>query len=197
MTDTEAYALHTKDKIWYNKFIVASLCGYNTGIGHIPRNGNYVVKPMMNLQGCGIGAQMGFFRKGDSIPENTFWSEVFEGRHITIDYSRIDGAWCQGSTFEGFKTDPKNLLQFSMWRRVSYPYKLLPIFDVIHANCCNIEIIGNKIIEVHLRHNTDPVQYDVFIPIWDCNQVCPSGFTRIEDSEDHPGRLGFFVPKNI
>jgi hypothetical protein len=80
-----------------------------------------------------------------------------------------------------------------LWRRVEYPYVLPEIFNDIHSENLNIEIIGDKIIEVHLRHNTDPVEHDCFIPIWSNEQKCPKGYVRIDDLEQHPGRLGFFI----
>lgn len=195
MTDSEAYQLYPKDSVWYNKLFLAEMLNYNVGYGLIFKSGRYIVRPTVNLQGCGIGATIGDYQKGDQIPIGYFWSEIFTGRHITIDYSKINNSWQQGHTFEGFKNDPENLLQFSMWKRVEYNYELPSIFNSIQASQLNIEIIGDKIIEVHLRHNTDPVDYDVFIPIWEYTQQCPDGFVKINDKEQHPGRLGFFVKR--
>jgi hypothetical protein len=65
----------------------------------------------------------------------------------------------------------------------------------VEANHINIEIIGKKIIEVHLRGNPDPVMYDEFWPIWSEGQQRPKmSYVRIPDKEDHIGRLGFYVP---
>jgi hypothetical protein len=196
MTDEEAYKLYPHDTVWYNKLFLASILNYNAGYGYIPYDGKFIVRPIVNLQGCGIGARIANFKKGDPVPHDYFWCEVFTGRHITIDYSKINGRWQQGNTFEGFKDDLENLLQFSLWQRVNYPYELPTLFDAIHADKLNIEIIDNKIIEVHLRHNTDPVNYDFFIPIWSKDQRCPDNCIRIDDHEDHPGRLGFYVRNN-
>lgn len=196
MTDSEAYQLYPKDNIWYNKLFLSGILGYNAGYGFIYKSGRYIVRPIINLQGCGIGAKIGDYQKGDQIPHGYFWSEVFTGRHITIDYIKIRGVWIQGHTFEGFKDDPEDLLKFSMWRKVEYRYELPSVFNTIRTDKLNIEIIGDKIIEVHLRHNTDPVEYDFFIPIWSEDQMCPEGCIRIADREDHPGRLGFFVKKD-
>jgi hypothetical protein len=67
------------------------------------------------------------------------------------------------------------------------------MFDEITVSRINIELIDKKIIEMHLRHNTDPVMYDNFIPIWSIDQKCPRGYTKIQDAEQHIDRLGFFV----
>ena len=193
MTDHEAYSLYPRDNIWYNKLYLAERLGYNAGYGLIPHDGEFVIKPTINLHGCGIGAKIGFYKRNDPVPHEYFWSEVFTGRHITIDYSKINGHWHQGHTFEGLKDDQDDLLKFSLWRRVEYPYVLPEIFNDIHSENLNIEIIGDKIIEVHLRHNTDPVEHDCFIPIWSNEQKCPEGYVKIDDLEQHPGRLGFFI----
>ena len=193
MTDHEAYSLYPKDNIWYNKLYLAERLGYNAGYGLIPYDGEFVIKPTVNLHGCGIGAKIGYYKKNDLVPHEYFWSEVFTGRHITVDYSKINGQWHQGHTFEGFKDNREDLLKFSLWRRVEYAYVLPKIFNDIHVDNLNIEIIGDKIIEVHLRHNTDPVEYDCFIPIWSEEQKCPDGYVRIDDRECHEGRLGFFI----
>ena len=157
MTDQEAYNLCTKDNIWYNKLFVASILNYNAGYKEIPASGKYIIKPIINLLGCGIGASIGYYEEGDIVPDGYFYSEVFTGRHITIDYTKINGKWKQGSTFEGFKSDINNLQQFSMWERVDYCYELPDVFNNIITDKLNIELIGDKIIEVHLRHNTDPI----------------------------------------
>lgn len=196
MTDHEAYSLYPGDNIWYNKLYLAKRLGYNAGTGPVPYDGEFVIKPTINLHGCGIGAKIGYYKKNYPVPDDYFWSEVFTGRHITIDYSKINGYWCQGHTFEGFKDDPTDLLKFSLWRKVEYPYVLPEIFNDVQVDTLNIEIIGNKIIEVHLRHNTDPVEYDCFIPIWSNEQDCPQGHVRIDDRENHPGRLGFFIKED-
>lgn len=195
MSDHDAFRLHPKDRLWYNKLFLATKLNYNVGIGSIPKAGRYVVRPIINLDGCGLGAKIGYYKKGDPVPFDYFWSEVFTGRHITIDYFKVDGIWEQSHTFEGFKTDPENLQQFSHWQRVDYEYKLPDLFDSIGSNLLNIEMIGGKIIEVHLRHSTDPVNYDFFIPIWSEYQPCPPGCVRIDDTVDFPGRLGFYVKK--
>jgi hypothetical protein len=46
----------------------------------------------------------------------------------------------------------------------------------------NIEFIGGKVIEVHLRHNPDfSYGNDVMIPVWEDQEVnIPSGFRFIE-----------------
>jgi hypothetical protein len=59
----------------------------------------------------------------------------------------------------------------------------------------NIEYIGNKIIEIHLRPNEDFHDKDIkeFIPVWQGEDTtAPQGYQYIECPEYH-GRIGAFV----
>lgn len=193
-TDIAAYAAYPQDRHLYNKLALARILGYTCGTGHIPYSGMWIVRPIINLEGMGLDASIQHMEAGTRIPQGTFYSEVFTGRHITIDYVREGNVWTQTDTFEGFNT-PDNLIQFSRWTRVSYPYHLPMLLRSVEAKHINIETIGGNIIEVHLRRNPDPVMYDDFWPIWSEGQQRPmEGYVRIADKEDHIGRLGFFVP---
>jgi len=192
MTDIEAYKLYPQSREWYNKLHVATRLGYLVGVHPVPAAGNYIVRPITNLHGCGIGARVQFLNNNTAIPDNHFWSEIFIGNHITIDYSRVNNEWLQGNTFQGFNS-LDDLVHFTHWSRTAHMFILPKIFNNITSDHINIEIIGNKIIEVHLRLNTDPVQWDEFVPIWDQNQQCPNNYIRIADIEQHVDRLGFFV----
>ena len=194
MTDIDAYDAYPELQHWYDKLWVAHQLGYHAGTEQVPTAGHYVVRPTMNLQGCGIGASIKFYCNDEIVPDDYFWSEIFYGDHVTIDYTRVNGVWQQGHTFKGVNT-ATDLIHFSCWIRVEHAYSLPKMFDEITADYINIEIIGGRIIEVHLRHNTDPVMYDEFIPIWDSTQTCPEGYVAILDAEQHVDRLGFFVKK--
>lgn len=197
MDDHEAYRLYSSDTKWYNKLYVAQMCGYRVGRGVIPSTGTYIIRPMINLDGGGVGATIRQCYQGERIDDTLFWSEVFTGRHITIDYTYVGCVWVQGHTFEGFN-QPHDLIHFSHWKRVDYPFAL-PSFltnDLHYTDQLNIEIIGDRLIEVHLRHNLDPVEHDVFYPIWTPDQSPPQGnWTRIPDTQQHVDRLGFYVPQ--
>ena len=193
-TDVAAYAAYPNDRHLYNKLALSRILGYECGTGLIPRAGTWIVRPIINLEGMGIDAVIQHYEAGALIPEGMFYSEVFTGRHITIDYECKNGMWKQTQTFEGFNT-PDNLIQFSHWTRVVFPYTLPILLRSVEAKHINIETIGGKIIEVHLRGNSDPVMYDEFWPIWSEGQQRPKmSYVRIPDKEDHIGRLGFYVP---
>lgn len=194
-TDIEAFAAYPNSRAWYDKLYLAKMFGYICGTSVIPYDGKWIVRPITNLEGMGLGASISVFHEGTIIPPDTFYCQVFGGRHITIDYVRKNNMWVQTDTFEGFNTHD-NLIQFSKWKRISFEYTLPLSMDFIESDYINIEIIGNHIIEVHLRPNPDPVMYDEFWPIWSEDQLPPSDeYVRIPDRESHIGRLGFYVPK--
>jgi len=101
----------------------------------------------------------------DIIPDGYFWCEVFNGRHITIDYNY----GVQTLAVEGFK-DSTRTDRFSSWKRIEYSYELPPLLQPIALKYewLNIEIIDDKIIEVHLRYNDDFANHtsQEIIPIW-------------------------------
>ena len=193
ISDTEAYNIFPSDRHWYDKLFVARTFGYNCGEIVIPTSGKYIVRPKINLNGCGEDTTIKHYRAGDLVPSRMFWCEVFEGRHITIDYQRQFGHWVQTNTFEGFNTQA-NPIEFKNWKRVEYSYPLpAPLYN-IGVSDINIEVIGGKVIEIHLRSNPDPIQYDEFWPIWTEDQLPPfAGAIRIPDREKHLHRKGFYV----
>jgi len=195
MDDLEAFELYPQYRHWYNKLFLSNVFGYTCGSDTIPSSGRWIIRPIQNLVGMGLGASIGHYSKGFAIPMGNFYCEVFEGRHITMDYQYVDGIWCQGATFEGFRYND-SLVHFRRWLSVDYKFNLPLILQSIKVDNINIEVIGGKIIEVHLRHNPDPIQYKEYLPIWESipeSKICPPGFVFVSDlNEVHLGRRGFF-----
>lgn len=196
-TDPQAFKAYPNDNHWYDKLHLSRSLGYECGIGSILYSGVWIVRPRINLDGMGKDAKIGYFEKGTKIDPAMFYCEVFEGRHITIDYVFKRGQWHQTNTFEGFNT-PDNLVQFRRWMKVNYDYPIPQFLKDVEADHINIEVKGDRVIEVHLRPNPDPIQYDDFWPIWSEDQKPPyDNYVRIPDINDTGlmGRLGFYVPK--
>ena len=195
-TDEQAVIAYPKDAHWYNKLYLSTKLGYKCGKGHIPLNGTWIVRPIVNLDGMGKDAVIAYMEQGTIIDPDMFYCEVFTGRHITIDYVRNNNQWLQHHTFEGFNTH-NNLVEFSKWFRVYDEYPIPEFLQSVKSDHINIEVIGGKLIEVHLRGNPDPVMYSEFWPIWSEDQKPPIGnYRRIPDKDDETsmGRIGFFVP---
>lgn len=197
--DSEAINAYPDDIHWYNKLYLSRELGYKCGVYKIPTSGKWIVRPITNLEGMGRNAVIDFFEEGTIIEPGMFYCEVFEGRHITIDYVKNNEHWVQHHTFEGFNT-PDNLIKFSRWTKVDYEYPIPHFLQNVKSDHINIEIKGDRLIEVHLRPNPDPVMYDDFWPIWSEDQKPPfDNYIRIPDLDDETemGRLGFFVPNNF
>lgn len=151
-----------------DKLILAKMLGYNCGPAgvRVKENGLYIVRPCVNYRMMSRGASIEFLTTDfDNIPDGYFWCEIFNGRHLSFDYNFGK----QVLAVEGFR-DNERLDRFSKWQKVQDRF-VLPEFlqEIANANeWFNVEVIGNKIIEVHFRFNDDFANHssDVIIPIW-------------------------------
>ena len=216
MQDDEAYLKYPQHRKWFNKLWLSEKLGYNCGPAgvDVPKDGIYVIRPIYNLSGMGVGAEVKSLKAGDcSTPAGYFWCEYFDGPHYSADYKweydrdHIMGQWKEPwkgqSCWEGTNM-PLNLSKFVEWKRSDYippvPNELVELRDVGHIN---VEFIGDKVIEVHLRESPDP-KYNHIIPVW-ASDLGPKkehmemhGFQFIEDYDDADGqlddpRIGFLV----
>lgn len=212
MQDDEAYAKHPQHRKWFNKLWIAETFGYHCGPAgvDIPSDGTYVIRPIYNLAGMGMGAEVKTLKAGDenSTPPGFFWCEYFDGIHYSADYKwvadmQIGGFWEKVSCWEGVNM-PVNLTKFVEWKRSSFipdlPHQFKQLGGVEYIN---VEFIGDKIIEVHLRQTPDP-DYDHLIPVWASDlgikkeHMEMHGFDFIEDYDNADGhlddpRIGFLV----
>jgi len=122
----------------------------------------------MNWRMMGRGATIQWLPAGDDsrVPDGWFWCEQFQGRHISIDYH-----WGQQElTVEGFRDDAQRLDRFSRWERVTHDFELPPCLAQVAGDVewLNVEIIGDRVIEAHLRYNDDFRNHDadVIYPVW-------------------------------
>ena len=157
--------------LWiYDRLILSRRLGYLCGPAGTapPRSDRYVVRPVVNFRGMSRGAGIKWIAAGDrgSVPDGSFWCQRFQGRHISIDYH-----WGQQShAVEGFRDDPDRLDRWSRWQRVHYPFELPEILKPVAQGqeWFNVEIIGDRVIEAHLRFNPDFQNHDadVIYPVW-------------------------------
>ena len=217
MEDDQAYQKYPHHRKWFNKLYIAELFGYKCGPAgvDIPEDGTYVIRPIYNLSGMGIGAHVKELKAGDSrsVPAGYFWCEYLTGKHYSANYKWVydrdmqDGKWLQPwkgfSCWEGTNM-PINLTKFVEWKRSDYipevPDELVCLRDV---GVINVEFKGNQVIEVHLRTSTDP-EYDHIIPVWASDigkkkeHMEMHGFYFVEAYDDADGqledpRIGFLV----
>ena len=101
------------DDLWiFDKSILSRKLGFKCGPAGIPvpKPGNYVVRPCVNLEGMGKGASIKHIKDSswDIVPAGYFWQELFTGRHISVDFEYQK----QIRATEGFRTS-KNLMMFN------------------------------------------------------------------------------------
>lgn len=190
MDDCDVWKFIDGEDAWiYDKLILSKRLGYHCGpAGVAPeRTGNYIVRPISNYRMMGRGSSIMTLEAGqDIIPDGFFWCELFTGRHLTFDYNR----GVQSLAVEGFK-DSVRTDRFSSWKRTQDVFVLPPLIlsVAVKYEWLNIEVIGDKIIEVHLRYNDDFYGHDAdeVIPIWK------------EDFYDSPcaDRVGFLLKRKI
>lgn len=209
--DEDNYQKYPHHRKWFNKLWIAELFKYDCGPNAVPpsKDGTYVVRPIYNLSGMGVGATVKELKVGDkkTVPPGYFWCEFLKGKHYSANYKwKVDhitgGQWVGESCWEGTNM-PINLSKFTEWKRSEYipevPAELKELYDVKEIN---VEFKGNQVIEVHLRTSPDP-DYDHIIPIWKSDEGKVShylmhGFNFIEFFDDADGhlkdpRVGFLV----
>lgn len=205
MNDAQTYAKYPEYRKWLNKLRLSETLGYYCGPSGISpsKNGWYIVRPVMNLSGMGVGAKRKYIKAGElgQVPPGYFWCEWFEGTQYSVTFE-LDKKWKQVSCWRA-ERNVKNLSQFKSWNRYEHKiFKLNAIFNEIKIPKINIEFIDDNPIELHLRDSPDPL-YDEIIPIWEDNKELIDkyknmGYNYITsyDNADgflNPARLGFVV----
>jgi hypothetical protein len=166
--DVDVFDSISTDDLWcVDKLILSKKLGYTCGpAGILPSvPGNYVVRPIVNLKMMGVGATIQYL-DSNSIPDGYFWCEMFTGRHLSFDYH-----WGkQTLAVEGFRNDPARLDRFSHWTKISDTFILPEILQTVadKYEWFNVEVIGDRVIEVHFRYNDDFSNHNAntIIPVW-------------------------------
>lgn len=210
MEDSDAWKRYPHLRSWFNKLYVASSLGYDCGPGGVPpsQSAYYCVRPIYNIGGMGVGARKQWIEAGDcsGVEPGYFWCEWFDGDQYSVTYRRDDHnfKYNQVSCFKAERGE--HLYKFKKWTRSSSTFNIHPVIESIlipsMVEACNVEMIGNKIVEVHFRDSPDP-DYDEIIPIWSdeqylVDQYAKMGYTWIDGFDDSDGhlsihRLGFMV----
>ena len=206
MNDAEAYREYPYLTHWYNKLWLSEQLKYRCGpAGLAPDvSGWYVVRPITNLSGMGVGAKKIWIDAGDlhHVQPGYFWCEWFDGRQYTVTYCWEGWSWIPVSCWEGIKND-EDLSKFSKWIRSDhYPPLGILFHELSDLEMINIEYIEDNPIEVHLRASSDP-DYNELIPVWEGqeNMVDKPAFvdySYISSYDDGDGfletpRIGFLV----
>lgn len=204
--DAETYLeCNPKDRWIFNKLEIALIQGIAAGTNshEVPATGYYIVRPIINLHGMGVSATKEWIEEGDEeekVPDGFFWMEMLQGRHLSIDYENKKPVL----VVEGFKAD--TLYKWNKWVRKSIKSAIkLPKFlrrAGSRNKYLNVEFIGGRVIEVHLRGNPDfEESYNEIIPVWDDTTIefftdrVEEGYSFVEAKEYNgfETRHGFLV----
>jgi hypothetical protein len=155
----DGYKFNPRHRWIYNKMRVAQSQRLECGLHDCPP-ARYPVfcKPVTNLKGMGAGSSVlaneGDFRQ--NCRSGDFWMKLLTGDHVSTDWAIVQGdtAWCRhtlgipglAGTFDYWVIEPRARHKLERYCR-----------DWIRANLSgytgmvNIETIGGRIIEAHLR----------------------------------------------
>jgi hypothetical protein len=157
--DRLAYELHPQHRWVYNKLLVAKSQGLACGTRAVmPLQFPVFTKPTTNLRGMGVGGHVlhnaAEFR--ELCAAEDFWSTYLRGWHVSTDWAVVQGepVWCRhargipapGGTFyywviEAGRREP---MEYYCRRWIRSHLR-------DYTGMVNLETIGGRIIEVHLR----------------------------------------------
>lgn len=199
----------------YNKLDLSLRLGYNAGPAGcpVPKSGNYVIRPIINLSGMGATSYIQYLKAGvdHDVPPGYFWCERFTGNHISVNYSWRKATLYEVNAVQGWNSQ-QELYRFSSWKllkKIPECAKVdnLPVWidSTMAVHHVNIEFVGGHIIEIHGRHGVDfPKGATEIVPVWqDTEQDQHMMYNNLQDwifkenYEDADGtldnpRLGFY-----
>ena len=195
--DDEAWLSCHHEDLWiFDKCILSRKLGYTCGPVDVdvPESNFYIVRPCVNLAGMSRGASIEYIENTSGhLPAGYFWCEMFEGRHLSVDYYYGN----QKLITEGFRRKDRPLWKFDKWVRVDDEIEYPDILNELKGNypSINCEFIGDKLIEIHLRSNEEMGKYKEIIPVWkdedlNHNEYFSNGYEYFEHKDYK--RLGFY-----
>lgn len=157
--DQDSWAWYPGHRWIYDKLAVALSQGLPAAPhGVMPPHYPIFSKPITNLRGMGIGSRS-LESEADYIAHQTaghFWCELLTGRHVSSDVALLDGrpVWwrhtegiaAEGGTFDYWRVHAAGMPEIEQWCAPWLRKHLLG-----YTGMANLETIGGKIIEAHLR----------------------------------------------
>ena len=157
--DVDAYKFNPRHRWIYDKLRVAQSQGLECGLyGAPPPRYPVFCKPVTNLKGMGVGSCVLQDERGyqENCKPGDFWMRLLSGEHVSSDWAIVRGtpAWCRHTLGH-----PGMAGTFDYWVIQARARPSLERYcrDWIRAHLCdytgmlNIETIGGRIIEAHLR----------------------------------------------
>jgi hypothetical protein len=194
--DKDVWPKLSVDDLWvYDKLILAKKLGHQAAPAGVPvpNAGWYVVRPITNLRMMSRGAQKIWLTPDDTdlVPDGFFWTEYFEGRHISVDFHHGIGVLA----VEGFRNSNR-LDRFCRWEKIHNIYQFPAVLGDMYLRqpWINIEYVGSKIIELHMRWNDDFSNHNsnVIYPVWQDDPI-PQPENTTWYHSPAGDRLGFWI----
>ncbi len=179
VTDPAAWRLYPDHRRVYDRLqlaldtgLLAAPCGVDPGDCGVTPDAPVFVKPIINLYGAARRA--GLYRAAEVPPEpGLFWCEYLQGEHTSTDCLVREGEvlW-MGHSLAAERKDKARPLYWEVG--VERP-GLEPIvcawverYLADYTGLCNLELIGGRPIEAHLRGSTGffDLYGPQFIPAW-------------------------------
>lgn len=185
-------SIHEEDLWIYNKLFLSRRLGYTCGPtgSYVPKPDFYIVRPSLNLLGMGREARIEYLEYStDHLGTSEFWCEIFEGEHLSVDFYKSSPILI----VKGERDSSEPLYKWKKWEKIDRIIKYPNILDRLKGSYeyINCEFIGENLIEVHFRRNSDFRHGNsVAIPIWN-EEINMSKYKYIED-EDYL-RKGFLI----
>lgn len=157
--DSDAWTWNPKHRWVYDKLAVAASQGLEAGPHGVPPPAYPVFsKPIYNLKGMGVGSRVLASERdyADAYQAGHFWSRLLEGDHVSTDVALIDGVphWWRHArgfaggegTFDHWEVHAESEQAVEGWCGAWCRRHLAG-----YTGMANLETIGGRIIEVHLR----------------------------------------------
>lgn len=157
--DSDAWTWNPDHRWVYNKLSVALSQGLEAAPhGVSPKNYPVFSKPIYNLKGMGVGSRplTSANDYADAYQAGHFWTTLLDGEHVSSDVALVDGApaWWRhaggvasgAGTFDYWKVQAEPAPAVERWCGAWCRKHLKG-----YTGLANLETIGGRIIEVHLR----------------------------------------------
>ena len=157
--DVDGYRFNPRHRWIYNKLMVAKSQSLDCGLpDETPLRYPVFSKPVVNLKGMGIGSSVinRPIELKSKCPAGNFWTTYLAGDHVSSDFAVVNGhaVWCRhtlgipagGGTFDYWvvEASPRPNLE-------RYCRRWIRNFMSDYTGMLNLETIGGRIIEAHLR----------------------------------------------
>ena len=157
--DATAWDLHVGHRAIYNKLTICDTQGLPNGPhGTAPPRFPVFSKPIYNMRGMGTGSRViaSAMEYEESLQPGHMWMPLLRGPHVSTDMALAQGeiVWCRHTTGVAFAEG-----MFDYWTVHAKPKPALDAYLAAwvgrtlsgFTGIVNIETIGGRIIECHLR----------------------------------------------